>query len=190
MSEAETETQNENTSNTNQEELLENLKAEADSLGISYTAKATVNSLSKKIQAYRDAKYAITKRPVAEQKRAKSDIEKRQQIQALMKLSRVEITCHDPKIRSRGQIMKAVANSIVNVKKTIPFDTPTHVPQIILNAMAEEKFVMFGTKKLAGGAEVADPKEVKTYSIEYLDPLTPEQLERIAIRQQAEGKVD
>ena len=173
------------TSEQNQE-LLANLKKECAMYDISYTGNATVATLTKKIKAYKEASDegllevhpAVNLKDLEKAKRNKMMLEAR-------KLVRVEITCNDPKIRVRGQIFRSVGNRYVTLRKVIPLDIPTHVPQLILTNMKESKFLTFVKKKVNGG-ETAIPKEVFTYNIRELDPLTVEGIKRIQIRQQAD----
>lgn len=177
------------TSNLETEQLLENLKKEADMLGISHNHKSTVNSLTKKIRAFKEAMDT----GVVEEKNTSttSDVEAQRRksvIAKARKLVRVEITCNDPKLRVRGQIFRSVSNSYVTVRKVVPLDTPTFVPQLILDNMRESKYLTFIKKKVNGG-ETSVPKEVHTYNIRELDPIKPEELQRIAIRQQADRAI-
>lgn len=171
------------------EEVLENLKLEAESLGIKVTASATIKSLSEKINEYREKSTTGAPKPVNTEEAAKTKAQNKKAREAT-KLRRVRITCNDKKINSRGSVLRSVSNSKASITKMIPFDVPTHVPQLILNRMKEERFLSFGRKRMAGGVEVAEPKEVPTFVIEYLDPLTPEEFKRIQIRQQAERAID
>jgi hypothetical protein len=170
-------------------ELLENLKKECDMLEISYTKNATVNSLTKKIRAFKEA----SDEGVLEVNNVKSasDTEK-ERISKMMhdarKLVRVEITCNDPKIRVRGQIFRSVSNRYVSLRKVIPLEVPTHVPQLILDNLRESKYLTFVKKKVNGG-ETAVPKEVPTYNIRELKPLNREEFKRIQIRQQADQAI-
>jgi hypothetical protein len=170
-------------------ELLENLKKECDMLDISYTKNATVNSLTKKIRAFKEASaegvLEVSNVPTSSQT---EEQKKAQMMQDAKKLVRVEITCNDPKIRVRGQIFRSVSNKYVSLRKVIPLEVPTHVPQLILNNLKESKFLTFITKRTAHG-ETSVPKEVATYNIRELDPLTPEQFKRIQIRQQADQAI-
>lgn len=171
--------------------LFNNLKLEAESLGVLITENETIDSLNEKITEHKKKSLTGAPKPLAETKvmdAKQAELKKKQR--AAKKLVRVQIHCNDPKIANRGCILRDVANKYVQIKKVIPFNTPTHVPQFLLNTMKNEKYVAFGRKKLKGGVEVADPKLVPTFSIEYLEPLTVEEFERIAIRQQAERRVN
>ena len=170
-------------------ELLEKLKKEADMYGISHNHKSTVKSLTKKIRAFQEA----SDTGIVEEKKVSSSDEleeKRRKalIQSARKLVRVEITCNDPKIRVRGQIFRSVSNKYVSVRKVIPLEQPTHVPELILNNLKESKYLTF-VKKTVKGGETSVAKEVPTYNIRELDPLSKEQLERIAVRQQADSAI-
>jgi len=173
----------------NDNELLENLKKEADMYGISYNHRSTVNSLTKKIRAFQEASdsgIVVEKNPAT---RTKTEEQKKQSIvNSAKRLKRVEITCNDPKIRVRGQIFRSISNQFVSVRKVIPLESPTFVPEIILNNLKESKYLTF-VKKTVKGHETSVAKEVPTYNIRELDPLTKEDFERIAVRQQANSAI-
>lgn len=171
-------------------ELLAQLKKEADMYGITYNHKSTVDSLTRKINAMKEAQDEglLEVAPVS---KSASDREKEQRAKALReatKLIRCEITCNDPKLRVRGQIFRNTRNKYLSLRKVIPLEHPTHVPQMILDSMRESKFLTF-IKKKVNGQEHTYPKEVPTFNIRELPPLTKEEIERIAIRQQAQSTV-
>jgi len=173
---------------TNDKELLENLKKEADMFGISYNANATVTSLSKKIKAFKEAQFEghleIHQEPRTDKEKDK--------VAKMMKdarlLVRCEVTCNDPKIRVRGQIFRSVGNKFITLRKVIPLESPTHVPKLILDNLEESKYLTF-IKKKVNGYETTIPKEVPTYNIRRLNPLSKEELKRIQMRQSASATI-
>ena len=60
----------------------------------------------------------------------------------------------------------------------------------MLTTMKNERCLNFGKKRIAGGAEVSEPREVPTFVIEYLPELTKEQFDRIALKQAAQGTLE
>jgi hypothetical protein len=177
------------TVNLETEQLLKNLKKEADMLGISHNHRSTVNSLTKKIRAFKEAMDTglVEEKVVTTPTKSEADKKKAVQNKA-KKLVRVQISCNDPKLNVRGQIFRSVSNRYVSVRKVVPLDTPCYVPQIILDNMRESKYLTFKKKKVNGG-ETSVPSEVPTYNIRELEPLSREGLERIAIRQQADRAI-
>ena len=177
-----------------QNELLENLKKEADSYDIKYTESATINSLTGKINAYKKAMLpegdlTILKDP----KLSASAMEKariNRIIKSATKLSRVQVTCNDPRIRDREGCYRSVSNKYVKLKKVFTFDTPTHLPQMMIEYMKGENYLAFTKKKGKGGFETTTAKEIPTFNIQELPALTAKEFQRIALRQQAESVVN
>jgi len=178
-------------------EALQNLRLEAEALGIKYTAASTEKSLGEKIKAAKAENLNLKPAELVAaledsegegetgaSKKVKTVSAEALKKQAAMRLHRVRITCNDRKISDRGQIMRSVGNSLVNVTKVIPLDVPVHVPSIMLKRLRKEKFISFKKVKKAG-IEVAEPRELPTFVIEELPPLTLDELKSIAVKQQA-----
>ena len=111
------------------------------------------------------------------------DVQKR-----AMKLVRCIITCNNPNKRSyTGEIFCVRNKAISMVKKMVPFNVPTHVPQILLNMIREKQLQHFTAKRLPNGIESKDVKLVPEYNIEILPPLTSEEFNAIKQKQLAEG---
>ena len=111
------------------------------------------------------------------------DVQKR-----AMKLVRCIITCNNPNKRSyQGEIFCVRNKSIDMVKKMVPFNVPTHVPQILLNMIKEKQLQHFTAKRLPNGIESKTVKLVPEYNIEILPPLTSEEFNAIKQKQLAEG---
>ena len=105
-----------------------------------------------------------------------------------MKLVRVQISCNNPnKTSYQGEIFSARNKFIPEVKKFVPFNVPTHVPQVLLNMIKEKKLQTFVTEKLPNGMQTKRSKLVPEYSITVLSPLTPEEFNAIRQKQLAEG---
>ena len=135
--------------NLNEAEFLEKLKKEADMFGISYNHKSTVNTLSKKIKAFKEAREEGLLEVSKVSTSSKTEEQKKQEILTkAKKLVRVEVTCNDPKLRVRGQVFRSVSNRYVTLRKVIPLEVPTHVPQLILENLRESKYLTFIKKKV------------------------------------------
>ena len=65
-----------------------------------------------------------------------------------------------------------------------------HVEQVILNALREKKFTQFVKKKGQYGIDTNDTRYVPAYSITELPPLTPEELNQLAINQMRSGATE
>ncbi len=110
-----------------------------------------------------------------------------------MSLKRVVVTCKDPmKASWEGEIISAGNDIIGEVKKYIPFniDEGYHVPQIILNVLSSKKCTIFVNKKGKDGKMLKAGKQVKAYNIDYLEPLTPEELTELGRDQSARRATD
>ncbi len=97
-----------------------------------------------------------------------------------LKLIRVVITVKDPAKQSwEGEIISAGNDVIGEVKKFIPYmnaEEGYHIPQIILNVLKDKECTVFINRKGADGKMLKRAKQIKAYAIEYLEPLTPDEL--------------
>ncbi len=109
------------------------------------------------------------------------------------KLVGVNVTCKDPlKTNWEGEIF-TVSNDVVgDIKKYVQFDTEDgwHVPQMIVNMLKTKKCTVFKQKKGRDGKYVSEPRVVNAFSIEYLEPLTADELDELARQQRAEAGTD
>lgn len=181
------------------DELLENLKLEAQALSVEVTDDSTVATLSAAIQAVKAL--SATGRTKSDEEMAEG-VEDRGRtakgfaeatkdgrdamIRHCQRLTRVQITCNDPKINNRASIQRSVGNSFISINKMIIMDKPVHVPNIILSHMEEETFVAY-TKEVKKGQTVSVPRKRPTFNIRYLEPLTAAELNKIATKQRAES---
>ena len=109
-----------------------------------------------------------------------------------LKLIRVNITCKDPSKNSwDGEILSAGNDVIGDVKKFIPFNTEDgyHIPQILINVMKSKKCTVFVNKRV-NGQTVKEAKSIGAYGIEYLEPLTEQELNELASDQSARHAID
>ena len=106
-------------------------------------------------------------------------------------LKRVIVSQKDPmKQNWEGEIV-TVSNDVVgDVRKYIPFniDEGYHVPQMILNALESKQATVFINKRV-NGQNVQTAKLIKAYGIEYLEPLTVEELSELASDQSARNSI-
>ena len=109
------------------------------------------------------------------------------------KLVRVNVSCKDPmKSAWEGEIISVGNDVIGDIKKYIPFDTEEgwHVPQMIINVLESKECTVFKQKRGKDGKNVSDTKQIKAYSIEYLDALTGEEMDELARDQTARQAID
>ena len=110
-----------------------------------------------------------------------------------MKLTRVVVTPNDPAmVNYPGLIFSVGATGLNNgrmVKKFVPFNNEEgwHVPQIILNQIENGQMQKFRTVTRANGEKVLEPYLTKKFNVRILDPLTPEELEKVAAANKVAG---
>ena len=91
-----------------------------------------------------------------------------------------------------GEII-TVSNDVVgDVKKYVPFNVEEgyHVPQMILNMLADRKCTIFVNKKGRDGKYVQTAKMINAHAIEYLPDLTQDELDELARAQAARLSID
>ncbi len=96
---------------------------------------------------------------------------------------RVVITVKDPAKQSwEGEIISAGNDVIGEVKKFVPYmnaEEGYHLPQIILNVLKDKQCTVFVNRKGKDGKMLKEAKQIRAYSFEYLDPLTPDELSEL-----------
>ncbi len=185
---------------------IELLKAQADQLGIPYKANIGVETLRSRIHAKlegtedtadADADVDGNGVPAAAENNS-PQLTKAQRLQAtrdrqmkeMTRLIRVRINCLNPlKGQLKGEIV-TVANSFVGtVRKFIPFGEATdngyHVPKILLDELKARRFNSVQTRKGPNGEILPNQRLVPEFSIEELEPLTKEDLAKLAAAQKA-----
>lgn len=99
------------------------------------------------------------------------------------RLQRVIITCNDPqKADQTGDIISVSNAEVGNMRFYFHFNKPWHVPQIVLNTIKESKLYLHSSRN--DGKDIVQ-REVPRYNIQYLEPLTEKERERIAAKQAA-----
>lgn len=113
-----------------------------------------------------------------------------------MRLVRVRITCMDPKKKDlHGEIFTIANEYLGTVRKFVPFGEATengyHIPNCIYKMMEEKRFLHIRTiKDRKTGTPRIETSEAKEFAIEVLPPLTPEELQKLAIAQAASGSLE
>lgn len=165
---------------------IDKLKEQADKLGVKYSPNIGETTLRERVN---DAIIKASKEPakpkqVPVTKEISEGQRRATKLAEATRLVRVRVTCMDPKQKLKSGVTYQVENSLVGtIGKHIPFNVPTHVPQVLLNLMEEKKFQTFIAGESKFGITKKIPKQIKTYSIEYLDPLTPQEFEDLKIKQ-------
>ncbi len=111
--------------------------------------------------------------------------------QAAMRLVRIVVTPNDPLMNGYPGLIFTVGASGVNngkmIKKYVPFNNEEgwHVPQIILHQIEGAEMQKFKTITTPNGEKVLEPYITKKFNVRILDPLTKEEMERLAAAQAA-----
>jgi hypothetical protein len=110
------------------------------------------------------------------------------------RLVRIRITNMDPKKKDLPGEIITVANEFMGtIKKYVPYGEATengyHVPYCIYDFLKERRFLDIRTKRDKKGQIQTTANYVREFAIEVLDPLTPEELARLANQQAASGSV-
>lgn len=165
---------------------IASLKRQADRLGVAYKSNTSIATLQKAISEKLNEPVGGEDSPEPEETEVKITVPKDETADdyynEAMKLVRVIITpMESTKATNLESELFCAGNSVIGtVKRTIPFGEEWHVEQILLNSIKEKKYQMFMSKKNAQGAVITTAKLVPAYSISILDPLTQEELDKLA----------
>ena len=172
---------------TTPDDELAALKNRADILGISYSPRIGVDALREKINA------RLSDNDDKADTEESDKVEKTRSMQAeFKKLIRIRLTCMNPqKAKWPGEIITVRNKYVGTIRRLIPFGEATdngyHVEQILLDELRDRKFLQVTTNK---DGEIKSTKFVPEFAIEVLEPLTEEELERIAAAQTMRGGLD
>lgn len=162
------------------------LKEQADVLGIRYSPNIGVDKLKAKIleategstesdeeDTSKEAPTAAVKGETSIQKKTRFNKESR-------RLVRVQVTCLDPtKAGDQGDIITVRNKYIKRMSKFVLFNKPYHIPALMVDTLREARYTVQITERV-NGKEVRRMASMPKYSVQILDPLTKEELERLA----------
>lgn len=178
---------------------LATLKQRADIMGIKYHPNIKLESLKAKVA---DKMQGITDEQADEEvdtinaadngyqevatplKETEAQLRMKRRQEAT-RLVRIRVACMNPiKANMKGEIFCVGNSELGMLKKFVPFNAEQgwHVPNLILQEIKEKKFISHYTVKI-GNKVVNKTKLVPEFSVEILDPLTPEELKDLANRQ-------
>lgn len=165
----------------------ESLEARARILNINFHTNISTEKLRERVNAalLGNGPEADVERPA----KGESDVARRSRLKKeASKLIRVRIHCNDPaKKEWPGEYITVGNNAVGTYRKYVPYnqDEPTHIYQIMFNALREKRVQVFATKKGKNGIPIREAKSIAAYSIEVLPPLTQEELTELARSQVA-----
>ena len=111
--------------------------------------------------------------------------------QQAMKLIRVVVTPNDPLMTAYPGLIFTVGISGINngkmIKKYVPFNNEEgwHVPTIILRQIEGAEMQKFKSVTMPNGEKQLEPYITKKFNVRILDPLTPEEMDKLAASQAA-----
>lgn len=105
------------------------------------------------------------------------------------RLIRVRVHCNNPmKSEWQGEQFTISNRNIGTVNRFVPFDEDWHVESVIVDMMKDRQYLQFSTKKRGPmKLEVKEPKYVREFNIEILEPLTQKELRDLAVKQALQG---
>ena len=176
---------------------LEVLKKRADQMGLTYHPSIGVDALREKVNAHLSTQNTpvvnVTLqsefRPSPEALKFATDQNNNYIRKQAMRLVRVQITCMNPNKKEwEGEIF-SVQNDILSAKRYVPFNTPWHVEQCILDMIQDRQCQIFRNIKQSNGVTTQKPVYISEFSVTILPPLTREELEDLSKVQALRGDV-
>lgn len=105
------------------------------------------------------------------------------------KLVRVYVHCNNPMKKDwQGEQFTVSNRNLGTINRFVPFEQEWHVEAAILDMMRDRQYLGFSTRKVGPAKlEVKEPKFVKEFNIEVLDPLTKSEIQKLAVKQALQG---
>jgi hypothetical protein len=186
--------------NSPQYDELEELKAQADSLGMKYRKDITLENLKKKVreeladkepanedESEEDAEISDAGGEFADAKAPKGESDNARRVRKQREASelvRVQITCMNPNKKEwDGEMITAGNNIVGTYRKFVKFGAEYHIPRIIYNVMKDRQCQVFVTERDDRGRQVRKGKQISEFNIAVLQPLTATELKELAQRQ-------
>ena len=165
------------------------LKHRADLLGINYSNNIGVEKLKERItEATQKAE------PEKEPEEQTKLTERQEYIREATKLVRLRITNNNPAKREMpGEIFTVANGAIGTIRKYIPYDHTSengyHVPYVIYKMLKRKTYNSIVSRRNEQGVPIKESVVRKEFNLEVLDPLTKEELDKLAQDQRAAGRV-
>ena len=175
---------------------IEDVKAELTGRGIKMHHKTNAIKLRKTLQDdvdKNDAKVPVEVKsspvkPAKVKKKSGMTLEEK-----CLHLKRIIVTPNDPELSGHAGLVFTVLVSSVNngkaIKKYVPFNNEEgwHVPNIIVNQIANAEMQKFKSVKAPNGDTILQPYQAKKYNVQVLPDLTQKEIDKLAASQAARG---
>lgn len=180
---------------TDQKDELTILKARADLLKIPYSNNISAAKLKERIEEYmaQDEEEEEPEEVTEEVVETKASLRARL-IKEATRLVRVRVTNMNPaKAAFPGEIFTVANSTVGTIRKFIPYGAGTeagyHIPYAIYEMIKRKKFTLVKKEVGPDGSPIFNKYERKEFAIEVLDPLTPDELKKLAAEQAATGRI-
>ena len=162
------------------EELLADLKAKADLIGVSYSPNIGYDKLKAKVDEALAPKVGTAS--TVELTKEEEALAIRQN---MTKLVRCIISSNDPAMREWDMTpYYSISNSLITLpKQTFPLNVEWHVPQAYVDMLESMTCGIPVKTKDEKGRSITVRKTIKKYNINVLPPLTLEELESLKAAQ-------
>ena len=175
---------------------IEDVKAELTGRGIKMHHKTNAIKLRKTLQDdvdKNDTKVPVEVKsspvkPAKVKKKPEMTLEEK-----CLHLKRIIVTPNDPELSGHSGLVFTVLVSGVNngkaIKKYVPFNNEEgwHVPNIIVNQIANAEMQKFKSVKTHNGETVLQPYQAKKCNVQVLPDLTQKEIDKLAASQAARG---
>jgi len=102
------------------------------------------------------------------------------------KLVRIQVACLNPLKSDYSAVIISGGNSVMPTEtKTIPLNTPWHVPRILVDILKNKKFQVFHETKDETGKTIKKTVQTPEFAVQELPPLNEDELAALAKRQLA-----
>lgn len=149
----------------NQELNLEDLRAEADELGMDYAKTLGAVKLSEKLEKFKEEKKEEKSPKV--KKLSKAEVSKMK----ANSISKVIISNLDQTNTGASTVYACVENEYISIARVLPLDVEIYVEAALIECIKDMKTVSHRPKKEASGrlGTVATPTETPMYAVSKVD---------------------
>lgn len=171
-------------------------EGEADNTDDEGNEKPAVNETTTEVNPLAAAGTGSTEAVVDDEEKPMTKMQMRAKIRRdALKLVRIRLTCLDPKKRDLPGEYITVANRYIGTQtKFIPFgsefyENGYHVPVCILKELESRRFLNITSRKGKQGTLAPKTNYIREFGIEILEPLTEEELAKLAAQQAASNSL-